>query len=277
MLKSFIRSIVCASAPAAAFADTPQTVPFDYDVNFGVTFPVVQGFDTLGGARQLTGVTFDFHHNFVLDLFIESTGPTPLASGDFALDLAYITLFQLGEAGGPQDPPVFGPGAFFVDDITGGLAAYDGIPGNDGADSFRRSYSDAFTVMQAYGLEEPAVLAAVTDVGPLTTVFGGFTELFFEWIHDANWPVPPGGIPEYPTDAAVWVSWPQFRHFGDITVNYEFIEVPEPATALSLPVFALLAWWRRWLRNPPTAPAAACDVPDGAAGRPGRSHPCPHI
>jgi len=245
VLKLRLPLIALLAAPAGADT-TSQTVPFDYDVNFGVTFPVLQGFDTAGGTLELVGVTFEFRHNFELDIYMESTGPSPIAAGDFLLDLAYLTLFQLGEAGGPTDPPVFGPGAYFVDDITGDLAAYDGVPGNDGPDSFRRSYSDAFSVVQAYDAANPEVLAAVTDVGPLTTVLGGFTELFFEWVNDPGWPIPPGGFPEYPDDAALWVSAPHFRHFGEIEVTYEYVPVPEPTTgAAALAALALLSRRRR--------------------------------
>jgi hypothetical protein len=236
-----ISPLLVAIAPAVAHAETlTQTVPFDYDANFGVTFPVVQGFDTLGGGRELVGVTFDFHHNFELDLFMESTGPTAVSDGDFLLDLFYVTLYQLGEAG-KGNPPVLGPGALFVGGVSGDLAAYDGIPGNDGPDSFRRSYTDAFTLTQTYTLAEPDVLAALTAIGPITTVLGGFTELFFAWVNDPNWPIPPGGVPQYPDDAALWVSTPVFRHFGDIVITYEYNNVPEPATIAPLAALALLA------------------------------------
>ena len=232
-----------APAAAPAFADTvTQTVPFDYDAGtVGVTFPVLQGFDTLGGTRVLNGVNFEFRNTFELDLFFESTGPTPLADGDFSLDFAFITLFQLGLPGekGDPPPPLFGPGAFFAGGISGALAAYDGIPGNDGPDSFRRSITDSLVFSQHYTEAEPEVLGAVTDVGPLTTVWGGFTELFFAWINDPGWPFPPGGVPEYPSDAAVWVQWP-FRHFGEIEVTYEYTEVPEPASLFALAAFVLL-------------------------------------
>lgn len=237
--------LVLGTASVAAGDTITQSVPFDYDAGFGVTFPVVQGFDSHGGSRRLTGVTFEFHHNFELDLFVESTGPTAVSADDFSFDFAYITLFQLGLGGDEGGPPAFGPGALFVEDVSGDLAAYDGDPGNDGPDSFRRSFSDAFTVTQAYGLEEPAVLAALTDVGPLTTVLGGFNELFFEWFNDPGWPFPPGGVPEYPGDAAVWVSWPGFRHFGEIAVTYEYAAVPEPTGAAGLAGLALLAARRK--------------------------------
>lgn len=233
-------------APVAALADViSHNVPFDYNANDGITFPVLQGFDTLGGTRELRGVTFDFHHGFELEVFAESTGPTPVSAEDYSVSISYISLFQLGLAGGKQDPPFLGPGAFFLENASGDLGAFDGVPGNDGPDSFRRSYTDAFTITQVYGLEDQDVLDAVRDAGELTTVLGGFTEFFFGWFSDPNWPLPPGGFPEYPTDAALWVSTPSFRHFGSIDVTYEYVNVPGPAGAATIGVLCSLGALRR--------------------------------
>lgn len=238
--------IAASATAAAASADViTQTVPFDYDANFGATLPVIQGFDTLGGTRQLTGLTIELRNNFDMDMFIESTGPTAVADGDFLLSTFFNILFQLGPAPekGEPPPPLFGLGSFFVSDISGDLAAYDGVPGNDGPDSLRRNFVDSFVSTQTVGLDEPDILAAVTDVGPLTTVLGGFGEFFFAWVNDPGWPTPPGGFPEYPTDAAVWVSTPEFRHFGELVVSYEF--VPEPTSLALFAPLALFALRRR--------------------------------
>lgn len=243
MKSRFSVALLVALAPSLSFAEIiTQTVPFDYNANDGVTFPVLQGFDTLGGARELTGVTFEFRHNFAVDLFVESTGPTPVSADDFTLSISFISLFQLGQS---ENPPFFGPGGLWVENASGDLAAYDGVPGNDGLDSYRRTLTDAFDVTQVYTREEPDVLAAVTDVGELTTVFGGFGEFFFSWNNDPNWPLPPGGTPEYPTDASVWTTTPTLRHFGEIEIAYEYINVPGPTTVASLVALAGLASFRR--------------------------------
>jgi hypothetical protein len=246
---SFVRRLCLSVAPfvvltpSFSVADViTQTVPFDYNADKGVTFPVMQGFDSLGGGRQLTGVTFEFHHNFELDLYIESTGPTPVAAADFNLSISYITLFQIGQG---EHPPFFGPGALFVENASGDLAAYDGIPGNDGPDSYRRTLTDAFVIAQAYGAAEPDLLAAVTDVGEITTVFGGFLELFVEWNNDPSWPPPANGFPEYPGDASIWPSAPSLRHFGEIEITYEYVNVPGPASAALLALTALVPFARR--------------------------------
>ncbi len=234
-----------AIASAAVRGGTlTQFVPFDYDGNFGVTTPVIQGFDTLGGSRELTGVTFAFHHNFNIELFVESTGPTAIADGDYLFSLSFISLYQVGESGDKGDPPPFlGPGAFFVGDISGALGTYDGIAGNDGPDSLRLGFNDSFTVVQQYTHAEPDVLAAVTAPGPIATVLGGFSELFFSWVNDPGWPIPPAGFPEYPDDAAIWISTPTLRHHGEIEITYEY--VPEPATVSTLAALALFALRRR--------------------------------
>lgn len=241
-------ALVALLLPSFAAAGTlSHSVPFSYDPLAGVTFPVVQGFDTLGGTRQLTEVTFDFQHNFTIDFYLENTGPTAVSVGDFSMNLSFITIFQLGTIGEDpkSSPPFFGPGAFFVDNYSADLAAFDGAPGNDGPDSVRRTFTDAFTTSQTYNDADPSVLAALTDVGALTTVYGGFGELFFYWINDPGWPFPPGGVPEYPTDAALWLTLSNFRHSGTIGITYQYTDVPTPTTAAPLAGLLLLARRRR--------------------------------
>lgn len=243
----FAAALLLPTMPILSHADTiTQTVAFDYDANFGVTFPVIQGFDTQGGTRELVGVSLAFDQHLSADLYFESTGPTAVADGDFLLSFAYPTLFQLGPADDENPPPLIGPGAFFVGDISGPLGAFDGVPGNDGHDSFRTTITDAFQLQFDYTAADPEVLAALTTSGPLTTVFGGFTELFFSWVNDPGWPVPPGGFPEYPTDAALWVSWSNFRHFGEITVTYDYAAVPEPTSGVLLCAGAVAMLARRF-------------------------------
>lgn len=215
-----------ALVPSLATADTiTQTVPFDYNANDGVTFPVIDGFDARGGTRELTRVTFEFRHNFEWELFVESTGPTPVAASDFELAFFYITLFQVGMG---ENPPFFGPGGMSVENASGDLGAYDGTPGNDGPDSYRRTFTQSLTVAQDYGPAEPDVLAAVTGDQPITTILGGFGETFIGWVNDPKWPLPPGGFPEYPKDAAIWTSTRSLRHFGEIIITYEYIESGTP-------------------------------------------------
>lgn len=246
MKHAILASLSLVLAAGASSADTiTQTVNFDYDPLQGTTFPVIQGFDSQGGTRWLKEVTFEFRHNFSLDVFLESTGPTPLTMGDYSVNLSYISIFQLGLAGDDNNPPFFGPGAFFVDNFSGDLAAYDGVPGNDGPDSLVETFTDAYTHTQSYGVGDQHVREALTDVGELTTVYGGFGELFFYWINEPGWPTPDGGIPNYPDDAALWVALQNFRHWGEIVITYEYGPIPAPTTAAPLAAFLLAARRRR--------------------------------
>ena len=224
------------TSPIATADSFTQVVTFDVDPLVGVAFPELQRFDTLGGTRELTGVTFTLRQNLALELYFESTGPTALSAGDFSLDFTYATLVQLGLANDEEAPPLFGTGGFFVDGVTGDLAAYDGEPGGDGADTFRVAYHDAFVAQLDFSPTDADVFAAVTGSGSLTTVFGGVSELLFQWNNDPGWTTPPSGAPEYPTDAAIWVTATEFRHFGEIEVRYDYVTVPEPTTALLLAV-----------------------------------------
>lgn len=228
------------ATPAAALSDTlTQTLAFDYNPATGAAFPIVQGFDTQGGTRQLNSVTFEFRHNFALDLFVESTGPTAVEEGDYAFEFSFISLFQLGD--GSEGSPFFGPGGIYLGGVSGALAAYDGVAGNDGADSYHVLHNESFSVVQTYTQAEPDVLGAVTDAGAIPSVYGGFTELFFNWVNPPSWPPPAGEFPEYPTDAAIWINWQNFRHFGEFDVIYDYTVVPEPATLMLLPALALAA------------------------------------
>jgi len=247
---------VAALGTGAGAAVETHTIPFDYDPIQGTVEIDITGFDTQGGTRALSSVAFEFVHNFSADMYVESTGPTALLEGDFSINVAFLSIFQLGtidgggeERGGdgPSGPPFFGPGAFFIDNQSANLAAYDGVPGNDGADSFRRSFSDAYSWNGLFlpGDDQP-VLDALTDVGTLTTIYGGFLELSFWWNNDPGWPLPQEFFPQYPTDAAIWVTLENFRHHGDIIVSYEYTQVPAPAaSALLLAPGVLLARRRR--------------------------------
>lgn len=220
-----------AAAATASAATTSETVKFDYNPFEGTTELVLNGFDTQGGTRVLTKATFEFHHNFDISIYLESTGPTAVNQGDYGLNIGFISILQLGTIEGGDSPPFFGPGGFFIADYNTALGAYDGVPGNDGPDSSLGSYQEAYNTLFAFNHSEQSVLDALTDSGPLTTVYGGFTELFFYWNNDPGWPAPGGFFPDYPTDAAIWVSFADSRHFGDFTIKYKYANVPGPMAA----------------------------------------------
>lgn len=248
----FTRSVPAAAAAAtiagfAAAGTTQQTVQFDYQPLTGTVFLDIQKFDTMGGTRKLENVNFTFRHNFRLSLFLESTGPTPIAAGDFGMNFFFLSVMQLGtlDENGEGSFPFFGPGGVGLTDFTAALGAYDGIAGNNGADSANGTFTDAFTSSFTFLPDEQPVLDALTGTGSLTTVYGGFTELQFWWNNDPGWAPPLSGIPEYPTDPALWLEFREFQHWGEIDVTYEFSQIPAPMSALPLIGLAAIARRRR--------------------------------
>lgn len=237
---SLALALALAAASAATAGTTSETVQFDYDPFAGTTELVLNGFDTMGGTRRLNRAVFEFHHNFSLDIYLESTGPTAVQQGDYGINIGFLSIYQLGTVnGGEGDPPFFGPGGFFISDFSADLGAYDGVPGNDGPDSFRDTFTDAFTSVLEFRHADQMFLDALTDTGPLTTIFGGFGELFFYWNNDPGWPEPMDFFPEYPTDAALWLALQNFRHFGEFTIDYHYTNVPAPAAAAPMALLAL--------------------------------------
>lgn len=247
MSKASLVLVLALTANSVASAGTTsETVQFDYDPFAGTTELVLNGFDTLGGTRRLNRAEFEFEHNFSMEIYLESTGPTAISQGDYGINIGFISVLQLGTVnGGEGDPPFFGPGGFFISDFSADLGAYDGVPGNDGPDSYSETFTDAFSSLLEFRHSDQAFLDALTDTGPLTTVFGGFSELFFYWNNDPGWPVPDGFFPEYPTDAAIWLTLNPFRHFGEFTINYHYTNVPSPTAAAPLALLAVGARRRR--------------------------------
>lgn len=254
--KSLIAAAIAFAGTSAA-QSVSQTVSFDYDAALDVTLLDIEAFDTMGGTRQLDRATFTFEHNFALDVFVESTGPTALSADDYQVDIGYISILQLGLAddNGDDDdnaggPPFFGPGAFFTNPFSEDLDAYNNIPGDDAGDSFSRLFTESYT-SRDFVFErgtEQSTLDAITDTGTLTSVYGGFTELNFFWINNPGWPPAGGFFPDYPNDAAVWVDIQSLRHFGQFTVVYDYTLIPAPATA-PLAMLALGAAARRRTRD----------------------------
>ncbi len=247
MTKAMSALLVLAGAAGASAATITETVQFDYDPFQGTTELVLNGFDTLGGTRELRRATFEYQHNFNLDIFLESTGPTAVNVGDFSLSVGYINIHQLGTVnnGAGGFPPFFTAGGFYLADMSADLDAYDGVPGNNGPDSTLFTYDDSFIANFVFGQQDAPFLDVLTDTGPLATVFGGFTEMFFFWVNDPNWPLPDGFFPDYPDDAALWVTLQDFRHFGELTIKYKYRNIPAPAAAAPLALLPLALRRRR--------------------------------
>lgn len=256
--------ILAVAGAAAGQTDTiTQVVPFDYDPFIDAAFPVIDRFDTLGGTRQLESVTLSYDQQISFDVRLEQNSPVALEAGNFFADVTYLSIHQLGtdDGGGEGDdddgdggsgPPFLGPGAA-GDTFSPALAPTDGFNGT-GPDSFTASFDSGtfnFTDISTRD-NAPFVLDALTGQGPLTTVLGGFSEIFGGYNGDPMFPdVDPNNPPDGPFFPfqdpfyGVFVDVFNIRHQGTITVDYEFSIVPAPASALVMGVAGLAATRRR--------------------------------
>lgn len=252
-------SALAAGSALAQVGSESFVVPFDYNPAIDAAFPELQMFDTLGGARELTGVTLGYDQTISFDVRLEQNSPVAIEDGNFFADIIYISLHQLGtdDGGGDDDddnagPPFLGPGAA-GDLFSAPLAPTDGFNGS-GADSFTTSFSSGefnFT-SSADADTAPAVLDALTGQGNLTTVLAGFTEIFGGYNSDPMFPAvdpnnPPDG-PFFPFQDpfyGVFVDVFNIQHQGTITVTYDFQVVPAPASAMCIGLAGLAATRRR--------------------------------
>jgi len=230
-----------------------------FDAGFEGEIISFEQFDTMGGTRELTGLSLSYDQTISLDLMAQSNGYTALNSGDWLLDTGYLSIHQFGlveERGGDGDPgpPFIGPGAVF-DIITSDLGISDGY-NNGGIDTHLFNISDSFIFDASYdGSNEfdQRMFDAFTGPGTLDTILGGFIEGFFQWVNDPNWVVDPNNPPDGPFGGpfggdpyhGIFVDFLALSHSGDITVNYEYTSVPAPSSAAVIGVLGIAGMRRR--------------------------------
>tara|TARA_R110002073_G_scaffold118918_1_gene258833 strand:+ start:783032 stop:783823 length:792 start_codon:yes stop_codon:yes gene_type:complete len=234
-----------------------QVVSFAAD--FEGTFINFDRFDTMGGTRELTGLSLSYDQSISMDLLLESNGYSELNAGDWELDTGYFSIHQFGLAtdgrggDGSGSPPFIGIGG------TGGLVTADlGISdgyNGTGVDTYQTTLSSSFVYDVEYDASTEfgqRMLDTFTGQGQLETYLGGFIEGFFQWINDPNWVVDPNNPPDGPFGGifdpdpyyGIFLTYGELLHSGDITVEYEYSVVPAPA-GLSLLAGAGLFSMRR--------------------------------
>ncbi len=233
-------------AGATAHAGTyTQTVNYSFTFE-EAPFLTFDGFDDQGGALQLDAMSFDWNLNYAIDYRVENTGPTAVAAGDFSMTIDYYNIHQLGIGDGF---PAYGSGGMYtsIEDVA--LAAYDPAPGGD--DTHYGEYAFGYDrVLEFTAVDDPVFIEAMVQPGEIETVYGGFGGIQFFWINEPiGWDPPSGpfGEPIYPTDDAIWLFLESTRHFGTVTLTYEYSEVPEPTTAVLVGAMSLVVLRRRKL------------------------------
>ncbi len=250
-MKHTLPILLAMATASAAFADTlTHSVGFSHGFDGEVV--TFQKFDTLGGARKLTGMSLSYEQSISIGFHLESNGYTAVASGDWFLDIAYNSLHQFGLIDNDPNPPFIGPGAAYEGGITGDLGISDGYNGGGPDTHFGSVETGVFTFdawwdrTDAFGRD---MLETFTGTGSLDTYFSGYSEMFGGWINDPNWVVDPNNPPDGPFNPwedpyyGFFVTLDSLIQSGTITVTYEYV-VPAPATAL-LGLFGVLATSRR--------------------------------
>lgn len=246
-------ALMAMLAAGAVSAQTEtQIVPFDYDPNIDFAFPEFQQFDTMGGTRELIGVTLSYDQTISFTARLEQNSPVELEEGVFFADIVYLSLHQLGTVDDNPDAPFLGPGAA-GDVYSPALGASDGYNGS-GPDTFTAMFESGmfnFTAEYAAGTDQDYIDVFIGD-GTLTTVLGGFTEIFGGYNSDPGFPdVDPNNPPDGPFFPfqdpyyGVFVEIPTLRHQGTITATFEYRVVPAPASLAMLGIGALGAMRRR--------------------------------
>ena len=256
----FKTALIAALVAGSASAQTEtQVVPFDYDVSVDVAYPEFQLFDTMGGTRELTGVTLSYDQSISLTTRLEQNSPITIAADNFFADVSYISIHQLGLAGDGGDdddngggPPFLGPGAAGTSISAPELGPSDGYNGS-GPDTYVETVDTGkFNFTAEYDSSNQSYLDAFTGQGTLTTLLGGFTEIFGGYNSDPGFPAvdpnnPPDG-PFFPFQDpfyGVFVEVPSIHHQGTITATFEYRQVPAPASAALIGLAGLGAMKRR--------------------------------
>jgi len=257
-MKHAIGILAISALSTLAQADvSSQVVSFSNSFDGGIVS--FEQFDTMGGTRELTGLSLSYDQTISLDLQMQSNGYTALNAGDWLLDTGFISLHQFGlvegrGGGGEPGPPYIGPGAIF-DVVTSDLGISDGY-NNGGIDTQQFNISESFVFDASYdGSTEfdQRMFDAFTGTGTLDTFLSGFIEGFFQWVNSPNWVVDPTDPPDGPFDGpfggdpyyGLFVDYLALSHAGDITVTYEYTTIPAPAGAGVLALAGLITTRRR--------------------------------
>ncbi len=258
-MKYPIAWITLAAAAAISQGEViSQSVAFDMDL--GGQILDIQRFDTMGGTRQLTGLSLSYDQSISYDITIESNGYTAVEAGDWEAWISYSSIHQFGlisdgRGGDDNDnnPPFIGPGAAGAFDMTSALGASDGFNGT-GDDTYHKQVSEQFVFQSGYDTSTifgQRMLDTFTGTDVLSTVFGGFVEGGGGWNVDPGWVVDPNNPPEGDFGPfedpyyGFFMTFANFQHSGTITVDFEYTTVPAPSGLLVLSGVGLFGVRRR--------------------------------
>ena len=83
-MKQHIAALTLASIASISHADVISQV-VSFDAGFDGTFVNFEQFDTMGGTRELTGLSLSYDQTMSLDMTFQSNGYTALSDGDWTM------------------------------------------------------------------------------------------------------------------------------------------------------------------------------------------------
>lgn len=199
--------------------DGVQTSSAEVSYVFGneLPMPTFAPFDDMGGTRRLESVAVSMAAQISSEIAFVNNDGVGYTPDDWFSFVTVGTLFQV-------DGPEKGSGAFFglggldFGKVTAFLAASDGVPG--GEDTFVVSGSGFVDSTVEAG---PDLFSVFEQSGPLTTVFGPFTDIFTSQ--------PTGGGPflGFPGASGITAEVLSESIIGTLTFTYGYSIVPTPS------------------------------------------------
>lgn len=216
--------LALAAATTANAQTITQTADFFFDaVALNEPVPITfDAFDTMGGTRTLTGVSFAAHSSFSLEMIAENGEDYAIGADEWFVEAAIFNNITFAPDQ-PNEVSIFGLGGVGYGPLSDDLAASDGNE-QEGDDSVLFSFKDEYS-----GFRDalPFQIANFEGSGQLDAEIYPFLSL---------------SIPPPPPFFDLWIT--NHLNFGTVELTYTYTEVPAPASA-SLVALAGLAAARR--------------------------------
>ena len=236
-MKTAIRSALTLAALTGSALAGVQTTSQSFSFSSGQT-PALLDFDyfnTMGGTRQLTGVSIDLNVDVFAVMTFENYTLEPVAAGTWSAEVFANFVFQAGndDGGEGNGPPFFGLGGI-GGDFTMDLPAGTDNPNPDpfeppvvpGTADYVFGSAQVHSVIEA----EPHTFDDFTGEGTFTGVYGQFQEFLF--LDGPGWGLLNG-------------YFSTFDETGTLTIRYEYTTIPAPASAAMLGALGALGNRRR--------------------------------
>jgi len=236
-MNTAIRSALTLAALTGSALAGVQTTSQSFSFSSGQTpaFLDFDYFNTMGGTRQLTGVTIRLDVDVFAVMTFENYTLDPVASGTWSAEVLANFVFQAGtdDGGEGNGPPFFGLGGIggeFTMDLPAGTPNPNPDPFEPPV--FPGTAEYVFGDAQIHSVIEADAFTFddFTGDGTFTGVYGQFQEFLF--LDGPGWGLLGG-------------YFSTFDETGTLTIEYEYTTIPAPASAVLLAGLGSFGFRRR--------------------------------